>query len=84
MHKELADLGKQLSAEKSHSRSFTLPVISVSDEGNRVKVQLCTGTVIEVPASILRGSLRSAHWNVMASEKRLRWDGSITRPTLAS
>jgi hypothetical protein len=55
MHKELADLGKQLSAEKSHSRSFTLPVISVSDDGNRVKVQLCTGTVIEVPASILRG-----------------------------
>jgi hypothetical protein len=55
MHKELAGLSKQLSMETSHNRSFTVQVISISDDGNRVKVQLCTGTVIEVPASMLKG-----------------------------
>ena len=55
MHQELAGLSKQLSAAASHGRSFTVHVISLSDDGTHAKVQLCTGTVIDVPASILRG-----------------------------
>jgi hypothetical protein len=54
MDKKLAVLNKELSAETSHGKGFPVHVISLSDDGTHAKVQLCTGTVIEAPASMLR------------------------------
>jgi hypothetical protein len=54
-------------------------VIALSDDGNHVKLQLCTGTVIEVPASILKGVTPLGTVECMGQRKTLAmgWiDGS--------
>jgi hypothetical protein len=54
MHKDLSELRKQIETGRSGGRRFTLQVNSVSADDNHFKVQLCTGTVMDVPASIVK------------------------------
>jgi hypothetical protein len=54
MHKRLAGLNKELSARTNQGKGFPVHVITLSDDGTHAQVQLCTGTVIEASASMLR------------------------------